>query len=47
MQYDERAYNDRDDDYGSWRRSQIAAFDRDYEEYRRENRSKFENEFST
>jgi hypothetical protein len=47
MTYDERAYNDRDDDYGSWRRSQIAAFDRDYDEYRRENRTKFESEFST
>lgn len=45
--YDERYYNDRDADYGNWRRGQIAALDRDYDEYRRENRSKFENEFST
>lgn len=52
MRYDERDYgdrhsHDRDSDYGSWRRTQIAALDRDYDEYRRENRSKFENEFST
>lgn len=42
---DERAYNDRDDDYHSWRRGQIQSLDRDYDEYRRENRSKFHNEF--
>ncbi|OWK30614.1 DUF2171 domain-containing protein [Sphingomonas mucosissima] len=52
MRYDEGGYgdrnsHDRDSDYGSWRRSQIAALDRDYDEYRRENRSKFENEFSS
>lgn len=47
LRYDERAYNDRDADYGNWRRSQIAALDRDYDEYRRENRSRFESEFST
>ena len=52
MRYDERGYSDqnsydRDSDYGSWRRTQIAALDRDYDEYRRENRSKFENEFSS
>ena len=48
--YDERYYNhqaDRDGDYYGWRQTQIAALDRDYDEYRRENRSKFENEFST
>ena len=45
--YDERAYGDRDNDYYSWRRGQIDALDRDYDEYRREHRSKFENEFST
>ena len=38
---------DRDHDYGSWRRGQIAALDRDYDEYRQENRTKFENEFSS
>ena len=52
MRYDEGGYgdrnaHDRDSDYGSWRRTQIAALDRDYDEYRRENRSKFENEFSS
>ena len=44
---DERAYNDRDNDYHSWRRGQIESLDRDYDEYRREHRSKFENEFSS
>lgn len=46
---DERNYagGGRDDDYHSWRSGQIAALDRDYDEYRRENRSRFENEFST
>lgn len=52
MRYDERNYgnqygHDRDSDYGSWRRTQIAALDRDYAEYRNENRSKFEHEFSS
>lgn len=49
---DERSYgdrwsNERDSDYHGWRRNQIAALDRDYEEYRNENRSKFESEFSS
>ena len=44
---DEQAYNDRDNDYHSWRRGQIQSLDRDYDEYRREHRSKFENEFSS
>jgi len=35
----------RDEDYHSWRSGQIAALDRDYDEYRRENRSKFDSEF--
>lgn len=35
-----------DSDYHSWRSGQIAALDRDYDEYRREHRAKFENEFS-
>jgi hypothetical protein len=46
--YDERSdrgSNDRDDHYHHWRSSQIAALDRDYDEYRQENRSKFGNEF--
>ena len=37
----------RDADYHSWRSGQIAALDRDYDEYRRENQAKFHNEFST
>lgn len=50
--YDERTYaarsqNDRDDDYHSWRRQQIDALDRDYDEYRQENRTKFHNEFGS
>ncbi len=36
-----------DDDYHAWRSSQIAALDRDYDEYRRENRTKFSNEFGS
>ncbi|UVO50385.1 DUF2171 domain-containing protein [Sphingomonas sp. SUN019] len=52
LRYDDRGYDarsgaDRDSDYHGWRRGQIAALDRDYDEYRRENRSKFENEFAT
>ncbi|MGR6328629.1 DUF2171 domain-containing protein [Sphingomonas sp. XXL09] len=43
----ERSYGHRDEDYGHWRRGQIAALDRDYDEYRNENRTKFENEFSS
>lgn len=38
---------DRDDDYHSWRRQQIDALDRDYAEYRGENRQKFHNEFGS
>ncbi len=50
--YDERYYNQtggnrHDDDYRSWRSTQIAGLDRDYDEYRQENRSRFENEFSS
>ena len=50
--YDERYYqqqgrSDRDSDYHNWRSGQIAALDRDYDEYRQENRSRFENEFFT
>lgn len=44
---DQRYNNDRDADYHGWRSGQIAALDRDYDEYRKENRSKFENEFSS
>lgn len=49
--YDERTgrtgRTDHDDHYHSWRSGQIASLDRDYDEYRRENRAKFENEFSS
>ena len=43
---DERHYGAQDDHYHSWRRGQIDALDRDYHEYRQENRTKFDNEFS-
>jgi hypothetical protein len=33
--------------YGQWRDRQIASFDRDYDEYRRENQSRFDSEFAT
>lgn len=52
QRYDERTarqqgYHPNDDHYGNWRRGQIAALDRDYDEYRQENATRFENEFST
>ncbi len=34
-----------DPHYHSWRQQQIEALDRDYDEYRRENQSRFESEF--
>ena len=34
-------------DYYTWRRGQINALDRDYEEYHRENQDRFNSEFST
>ena len=42
-----RADRHRDEDYHSWRSQQIAALDRDYDEYRQENRSKFHSEFGS
>ena len=45
--YDQQGSQDRDSDYHGWRAGQIAALDRDYGEYRQENRSKFDNEFSS
>jgi len=36
-----------DHDYHSWRAGQIAALDRDYDEYRRENQQRFSNEFGS
>lgn len=51
QRYDERSgqagRTRHDDDYHSWRSGQMAALDRDYDEYRAENRSRFEKEFST
>jgi len=51
QRYDERADGGRsrhhDDDYHHWRSAQIASLDRDYDEYRQENRSRFNNEFAT
>jgi hypothetical protein len=41
--------NERDHDphgYHDWRNRQISAFDRDYDEYRRENQSRFASEFA-
>lgn len=35
----------RDPHYSEWRERQIASFDRDYDDYRRENQSRFESEF--
>ena len=45
--FGDRSSSTHDDHYHSWRSTQIAALDRDYDEYRNENRSKFENEFSS
>ena len=42
-----RSSNTHDDHYHNWRSTQIAALDRDYDEYRNEHRTKFENEFSS
>ena len=39
--------NHPDEYYRAWRSSRIAELDRDYDEYRRENAKRFENEFST
>jgi hypothetical protein len=36
-----------DDHYGEWRQQQIDALDRDYDDYRRENRDRFHSEFSS
>ncbi len=53
QRHDQFAYGPRftgyrgDDDYHSWRAGQIAALDRDYDEYRRENQQRFSNEFGS
>ena len=45
---DDTRANRQDDPHGyhSWRDQQISSFDRDYDEYRRENQSRFASEFS-
>ncbi|WP_010163107.1 DUF2171 domain-containing protein [Sphingomonas sp. PAMC 26617] len=46
--FDEQRYSGvHDEHYGNWRRSQIDALDRDYHEYREENRGRFESEFGS
>ncbi len=45
--YGRRDQNDDQHGYRSWRDRQISSLDRDYDEYRRENQSRFESEFST
>lgn len=54
QRYDQRygareasGYRGGDHEYHSWRAGQIAALDRDYDEYRRENQQRFSNEFGT
>ncbi len=50
QRYDEQMarYDTRNGDhaYRSWRDTQVSAFDRDYDEYRQENATKFQNEFA-
>lgn len=50
QRYDEQMarYDDRQGDhaYRSWRDTQVSAFDRDYDEYRQENATRFQNEFT-
>lgn len=36
-----------DEDYRRWRTTQVSQLDRDYQEYRQENRAKFESEFTS
>jgi hypothetical protein len=40
-------HDDGHHDYRSWRDRQVQSFDRDYDEYRRENRTRFESEFAS
>jgi hypothetical protein len=46
--YGKRSNASGEDQYGyrNWRNQQISSLDRDYDEYRRENQSRFESEFS-
>lgn len=41
------AIRERDPHYSEWRRRQIDALDRDYDDYRRENQSRFDDEFGS
>jgi hypothetical protein len=48
--YGQSSYGSQNDDvhgYTNWRDRQISAFDRDYDEYRRENQTRFQSEFAT
>jgi len=45
MRGSRRDRGDHDPHYSEWRNRQIESLDRDYDEYRRENQSKFESEF--
>jgi hypothetical protein len=42
-----RSSRDHDPHYASWRQRHIDDLDRDYDEYRRENQSRFENDFGS
>ena len=42
-----RASSERDPHYHSWRQRQMDDLDRDYDDYRRENQSKFESDFGS
>ena len=42
-----RGHSEYDPHYHDWRRRQIESLDRDYDEYRRENASRFESEFGS
>lgn len=43
----QRSSRDHDPHYASWRQRHIDDLDRDYDEYRRENQSRFENDFGS
>lgn len=45
--YRENAAGRQDPHYHEWRARQLEMLDRDYDEYRRENQSRFENDFGT
>jgi hypothetical protein len=46
-QFSDGGRHPHDDHYAEWRNRQISELDRDYDEYRRENRDKFHSEFSS